>query len=59
MSKFDPDLISDMHKEAYGFRPYASFINDWVNSNDIEKQEMWDRVMKDVALSIKEQANEL
>lgn len=39
---FENYLISDLHKEAYGFRPTQRFFDDWDTYTDAEKQEVWD-----------------
>tara|TARA_R100001377_G_C3179379_1_gene106033 strand:+ start:394 stop:873 length:480 start_codon:yes stop_codon:yes gene_type:complete len=39
---YSADLISDLHKDAYGFRPRGRFFDDWAEASDVEKQEMWD-----------------
>ena len=39
---YSADLISDLHKDAYGFRPRGRFFADWAEATDVEKQEMWD-----------------
>jgi len=40
MSAFD--LISDLHKDARGFRPGADFMADFNAQTDAKKQETWD-----------------
>ena len=42
---FDDDTVSDLHKDAYGFRPKANFWNRWNNSSEAEKQAEWDRLV--------------
>ena len=39
---YSTDLISDLHKDAYGYRPRGRFFADWDEATDAEKQEMWD-----------------
>ena len=39
---FCSDIISDLYKEAYGFRPGLSFIETWNEMSDAEKQAEWD-----------------
>ena len=38
---FDEDLISDLHKDAYGFRPSQSFWAIFAASNGDQKQAIW------------------
>lgn len=42
---FENYLISDLHKEAYGFRPTQRFFDDWDTYTDAEKQEVWDSLV--------------
>lgn len=42
MYTFDTQIVSDLHKEAFGFRPTSAFYDEWSNSNDDEKQSTWD-----------------
>jgi len=39
---FDENIISDLHKDAYGFRPSVEFSIMWEMSSDDQKQEIWD-----------------
>lgn len=43
---FDPNSISDLHKDALGMRPGQDFWADWALADDIEKQEIWDSLLK-------------
>lgn len=45
---FDEEIISDLHKDAYGFRPKESFWHNWSAMSDDEKQATWDRVSRDL-----------
>lgn len=42
---FDNDLVSDLHKDAYGFRPSSSFWSAWAAFNADQKQAMWDSLI--------------
>lgn len=44
MSKysFSNDLISDLHKDAFGFRPKGNYYVWWESLSDDEKQAEWD-----------------
>lgn len=42
MFSFSDELISDLFKDATGFRPGASWMEKWVSLSDVEKQEEWD-----------------
>lgn len=37
--------ISDLHKDAYGFRPNQDFWREWELSDDLGKQEIWDQLL--------------
>jgi hypothetical protein len=42
---FDDQVVSDLHKEAYGFRPTTGFWEEWAGSNSDQKQVTWDRLI--------------
>lgn len=42
---FDEDILSDLHKDAYGFRPRAYFWREWQSSSNEEKQAIWDNLL--------------
>lgn len=42
---FDEDSVSDLHKDAYGFRPYATWWSWWNTCSDDEKQAEWDSLI--------------
>jgi hypothetical protein len=39
---FDENSVSDLHKEAYGFRPCQNWWADWQSMNPVGKQQEWD-----------------
>ena len=39
---FSDDIISDLHKDARGFRPSEYFWEEWTQSPDDSKQKIWD-----------------
>lgn len=45
MYDFDENVISDLHKDAYGFRPDQSFWGLWAASNPEQKQAVWDNLI--------------
>jgi predicted Fe-S protein YdhL (DUF1289 family) len=46
---FDADTLSDLHKDAYGFRPRdEEFWNAWDSADDDGKQRIWDRILDDL-----------
>lgn len=42
---FDSDIVSDLHKDAYGFRPSQAWYAQWNTNTDAEKQTEWDRLV--------------
>ena len=52
---FDETIISDLHKEAYGFRPREGFWNMWAAFNDGQKQAEWDRLINVMDESMEQQ----
>ena len=43
---FDADTLSDLHKDAYGFRPRSEeFWNAWDSADDDGKQRIWDDLL--------------
>ncbi len=43
---FDESILSDLHKDAYGSRPWQSYYDAWLEMADSEKQAEWDRLVK-------------
>ena len=52
---FDENIVSDLHKDAYGFRPREMFWSEWNNASDDEKQEIWDDLCKALERAIQEE----
>ena len=42
---FDGDIVSDLHKDAYGFRPSQGWWESWKTMSDDEKQGEWDNLI--------------
>lgn len=42
---FDESIVSDLHKDAFGFRPRDYFWEEWNNSSDSSKQVIWDDLL--------------
>lgn len=56
---FDENLISDLHKDAYGFRPSQSFWAIFAASNGDQKQAIWDDLLDTLDATIaREKADE-
>jgi len=56
MFTYSDDIISDLHKDAYGFRPSQRFFDDWAEYTPAEKQECWDMLCEEMDRSMNEQA---
>ena len=53
MYTFSSDIISDLHKDARGYRPTQGFFDMWNESSDDTKQEVWDMLIKEMELNQK------
>ena len=42
---FDGNIVSDLHKDAFGFRPNQYFWEEWNQSPDAAKQVIWDDLL--------------
>jgi len=42
MSKYDENIISDLHKDVYGFRPRQDWWANWKGLTEDKKQILWD-----------------
>lgn len=45
MYTFDENIVSDLHKDAHGFRPGEWFWAEWTQSSEPRKQEIWDSLL--------------
>lgn len=45
---FDADIVSDLHKDARGFRPREGFWSHWNLSTIDEKQAIWDGLLREL-----------
>jgi len=52
---FDSRILSDLHKDAYGFRPSEVFYSEWDCLDDDGKQDLWDQLVDAVGNSIREE----
>jgi hypothetical protein len=56
---YDVDTVSDLHKDAYGFRPSELFWEEWIGANEAQKQEIWDSLERALEVSMEiERENE-
>lgn len=49
---FDEDQFSDLHKDAYGFRPHSGFWEWLQTATDDQKQAEWDSLLKSLEATI-------
>jgi len=53
---FDSQIVSDLHKDAFGYRPTAEFWDMWKNGlSDEGRQAEWDYMIKALNDSIEEE----
>ena len=45
---YDENIVSDLHKDAYGVRPGEYFWADWDARDDDGKQRIWDNLLDDL-----------
>ena len=53
---YEDNIISDLHKDAYGFRPSQRFFDDWAEYTPAEKQECWDLLIDAMKASQEQEA---
>jgi hypothetical protein len=56
MFTYCDDIVSDLHKDAYGFRPTQRFFDVWAEYTPAEKQEVWDGLVSTMEYNQKEEA---
>lgn len=55
MYTFNENIVSDLHKDARGFRPSVAWMHGWATSTDEEKQGIWDSLCEEMEQSMKQQ----
>lgn len=55
---YSDELISDLHKDAYGFRPSEGFWVRWEQATPDEKQAEWDSLVSEMERTFQEQKAE-
>ena len=57
---FSDQLVSDLHKDAYGYRPSEAFWLDWSLGTDDDRQSMWDDLLLvvDYEVALEREENE-
>ena len=51
---FDAEALSDLYKDAYGFRPDYAYMKAWHDYHDDYKQVIWDRLLVDLQIAVEE-----
>lgn len=54
---YDEDTVSDLHKDAYGYRPSATFWSQWKAMTPAEKQAEWEYLCNVLEDSIEHERN--
>ena len=49
---FNENIVSDLHKDAYGYRPTAGWWSIWAAFNADQKQVMWDNLIDEMNSAI-------
>lgn len=58
MYTFDENIVSDLHKDARGYRPDAYFWEEWSQCGDDTRQAMWDNLLVELEQAMDRQAQE-
>ena len=53
---YSDELISDLHKDAWGYRPSENFYKHWDKSSPDEKQSVWEDLIDDMVKHDEEEA---
>ena len=53
---YDENTVSDLHKDAFGFRPSQNWWADWGSMNPVEKQVEWDSLISAMEASCVEES---
>lgn len=56
MYTFDSNIVSDLHKDARGFRPSEYFWEEWDQCGDDNRQAMWDSLCRELEETMAEDA---
>ena len=52
---YDDSLISDLHKDCWGFRPSVYYMSTWKAMTPEQKQEEWDYMSNHVEKSLRQE----
>ena len=54
---FDSNIVSDLHKDARGFRPTEYFWEEWDQCGDDNRQAMWDNLLAELSETMDRERN--
>ena len=46
---YDENIISDLHKDARGYRPREYFWSEWNSASDFDRQAIWDGLLEELS----------
>ena len=52
MYTFDESIVSDLHKDARGYRPSECFWEEWSQCGDDNRQVMWDSLLAELNATV-------
>jgi hypothetical protein len=52
---FDENIVSDLHKDAHGYRPREYFWAEWHAASNDGKQAIWEDLLADLSDSIEQE----
>lgn len=55
---FDENILSDLHKDARGFRPTQGWMEMWSELCDESKQTVWNNLLEELRESIQQERRE-
>lgn len=55
MWTYDDNVVSDLHKDAFGFRPGEYWWTEWNLSDEAGKQAIWDGLIECLNAAIKQE----
>jgi len=55
---FDENTVSDLHKDARGFRPRGYFWTEWKQATSEQKQSIWDDLIDELNMALEQEKRE-
>jgi hypothetical protein len=55
---FDDNIVSDLHKDARGYRPRELFWAEWNTCDDFDRQAIWDGLLRELSQTMERQRHE-